>query len=78
VNIEPYLLDFDSEEGFYGDIRKLLYLSNDKESVQDLTCDRQSENLRKEADKYKENIERDIEDKRELLKSMDQNLINFD
>lgn len=77
VNIEPYLLDFDSEEGFYGDIRKLLYLSNDKQSVQDLTYKKQSEKLRKEADKYKKNIEKDIDNKRELLKSMDQKLINM-
>lgn len=78
VNIEPYLMDFESEEGFYSDMIKLLYLSNDKQSVQDLTYKKQSEKLRKEADKYKKNIERDIEDKSELLKSMDQNLINFD
>lgn len=78
VNIEPYLMDFDEEEGFYGDMRKLLYLSNDKQSVQDLTCDKQSEKLRDDADKYKENIEKDVQDKKELLKSMDQNLINFD
>jgi len=78
VNIEPYLIGLDDEDEFQRDFGKLLYLSNDKQSVQDLTYKYQSEKLREEADKYKENIEKDIDDKREVLKSMNQNLINFE
>jgi len=76
-NVEPYLFDLDMEEnGLWRNVKRVLFLSDDKDCVERLTLDRQENLLQEQAETYKENIENDLEKKREKLKSVDQKMIN--
>lgn len=74
--IDPFLMKIHEEEGL-GRTNRILFLSDDKDSVEKLTSDNWSEALKEQAKRYKENIDQDLKEKNDKLKSIKQTWINF-
>lgn len=80
-NLSVSTFDFDVDEENIRDIGRtnnVLFLSNDKEAVKEYLVDDKITQLEEEAKRKKELIEKNLADRVDFVKSLDQNLINMD
>lgn len=77
IHVDPHRV-FEETDEYIGMTEYLLYLSDDKEAVERYLVDSKIDVLEDEAEDMHENIDRDLERKKEEVKSVDPTLINFD